>query len=286
MNETFHVSVVIPVYNAIKYVERAIYSALNQPETLEVIVVDDGFNDGALDVCKKIASNHEMVKLFSHQGGKNLGAAASRNLGILNARAAFISFLDADDYFLPNRFKHTKQHFLENPHVDATYEPVGTEYESDEAKQNFCKMMKLSEMQLEQFITYPNERLEGYEFFESLILLNNGLPPQTNGITIKKSLISLVGLFNSNLRLHQDSEFWIRLSQKGFFSSPSSKKPIAIRTMHDENRIYAKNIASKIMFYRALLAWASQAELKQELYISILKTYQYLLNQQKNQSIL
>jgi glycosyltransferase involved in cell wall biosynthesis len=282
----FCVSVVIPVYNAVKYIERAILSALDQKEVKEVVVVDDGYQDGAYAICQQLAKQHSRIKLLTHPNHENKGAGTSRNLGILNASCDYIAFLDADDYFLPNRFQQTKKLFLENPHVDGIYEPVGTDFDSKKAKLNFSQMMKLSDDQLEHFITYPNERLEGFEFFESLILLNNGLPPLTDGITIKKSLIALVGLFNTNLRLHQDSEYWIRLSHKGYFSSPSNREVVAVRTMHDENRIYAKNIASKIIFYRALLAWASQAQLKQELYISILKTYQYLLNQQKNQSIL
>lgn len=65
MTDHFRVSVVIPVYNAEKYVERAVMSALNQPEVCEVVVVDDGFKDGSLELCKKLAAQHTKLSYFN-----------------------------------------------------------------------------------------------------------------------------------------------------------------------------------------------------------------------------
>jgi len=111
----FLVSVVIPVYNAEKFVERAIKSALAQAEVAEVIVVDDGFGDGAFDICAHMAAIEPKVKHIWHENRANHGAGAARNLGILHASYPYIAFLDADDYYLPNRFKHTKATFLNAP---------------------------------------------------------------------------------------------------------------------------------------------------------------------------
>lgn len=277
MGNNFEVSVIIPVYNAEKYVVRAINSALAQAEVKEVIVVDDGYADDAYALCQQIATKEPRVKLFTHPNHENLGAAVSRNLGMLNASSDYIAFLDADDYYLPNRFRFTKETFESNPKIEGVYEPVGTEFSSKEAQQKFAEMMRLSFDKAEGFITYPKKALQGHEFFESLIYLNNGLPPQTDGITIKRSLLASVGLFNSQLRLHQDSEFWIRLSYQGYFATPENREPVSIRTMHDQNRVYAKNNQSKLLYYKSLLAWATLIDMDKNLYEMILHRYKTIL---------
>src|SRR5690554_4082261 len=98
------VSVIIPVYNAANFVTQAVESAVVLGEVGEVIVVEDGSPDNALDICRELADKYSKVKLFQHPNGENRGPGASRNLGIMNASFDFISFLDADDWYLPNRF--------------------------------------------------------------------------------------------------------------------------------------------------------------------------------------
>ena len=109
--EHFQVSVLIPVFNASKYVEKAVKSALKQPETAEVILVEDGSNDNSAEVCRRIASENEFVKFYQHPDQKNHGAGPTRNYAIELANYPYISFLDADDFYLNNRFKKTKNVF-------------------------------------------------------------------------------------------------------------------------------------------------------------------------------
>ncbi len=90
------ISIIIPVYNAEKYLERAVKSALNQSETGEVILVEDDSPDNALELCMNLEEEYERVKLFRHPDGKNHGAGASRNLGIEKSDFDFIAFFDVD----------------------------------------------------------------------------------------------------------------------------------------------------------------------------------------------
>src|SRR5210317_669111 len=96
------ISVVIPVFNAERYVESAVESALRQSETAEVILVEDNSPDNALEICQRLEAQDPRVRLFRHGDGKNHGAGESRNLGIRNARCDYIAFLDADDYYVEN----------------------------------------------------------------------------------------------------------------------------------------------------------------------------------------
>lgn len=91
-------SVIIPLYNKEKYIERTLKSVLKQTfEDYEVIVVDDGSTDNSLECARKIQSNK--VKIVCQ---KNAGVAIARNTGIENSSGEYIAFLDADDEWYPN----------------------------------------------------------------------------------------------------------------------------------------------------------------------------------------
>ena len=86
------ISVIIPVYNAEKFLRTAVESALREPETSEVILVEDGSSDNSLAICRQLASESSKVRLFQHVDGKNRGVSASRNLGLVKAQSEFIAF--------------------------------------------------------------------------------------------------------------------------------------------------------------------------------------------------
>jgi glycosyltransferase involved in cell wall biosynthesis len=91
-----HVSVIIPVYNGKKFVQRAIRSAIDQNfprKHFEIIVVDDGSTDNTIEVIQPFKDS---IRILRHE--KNMGLAASRNTGIRAARGQYIVNLDADDY--------------------------------------------------------------------------------------------------------------------------------------------------------------------------------------------
>ena len=98
------ISVIIPVYNAEKFIRRAVESAVILDVVKEIILVEDNSPDNALTICRKLEREYSKVLVFQHPDGQNRGAAASRNLGIIKASCELIAFLDADDFYLSNRF--------------------------------------------------------------------------------------------------------------------------------------------------------------------------------------
>jgi glycosyltransferase involved in cell wall biosynthesis len=103
------VSVVIPLYNKGKYIERALSSVLAQTfPPLEIIVIDDGSTDDGPE--KVLNFNHEKITLIRQE---NKGPGAARNAGLAMAKGKYISFLDADDEWLPS-FIETGISLLEN----------------------------------------------------------------------------------------------------------------------------------------------------------------------------
>ena len=89
-----NVSVMIPVYNAEKYVERAIKSCIQLSEVKEIIVVDDGYKDRAKEIVAEMIKEYPIIKLFEHPQNENKGAGLSRNLGIERATQVYIAFLE------------------------------------------------------------------------------------------------------------------------------------------------------------------------------------------------
>src|SRR5690349_8702075 len=99
------VSVVIPVFDAAPFIERAIRSALVQSyDVAEVIVVDDASSDATVEVVERIAISDPRVKLIRLP--ENGGPAKARNAGFAAAIGEWIAVLDADDAFLPHRLSH------------------------------------------------------------------------------------------------------------------------------------------------------------------------------------
>ncbi|TFT47977.1 glycosyltransferase family 2 protein, partial [Proteus mirabilis] len=112
------VSVIIPAYNAKKYLERAVNSVLNQSyKNVEVIIINDGSSDDTLSIIKKLSVLHKEIIFFSHE---NQGISKTRNKGIELAKGEYICFLDSDDTYEPNFLMMLLKETEEN-NIDFSY---------------------------------------------------------------------------------------------------------------------------------------------------------------------
>lgn len=97
------ISIIIPVYNAEKYINRCIKSIVNQSyQELEIIVVNDGSTDDSLSICATLAMQDNRIKVISQDNG---GVSKARNTGLRLAKGEYVMFLDSDDYMLPEMCK-------------------------------------------------------------------------------------------------------------------------------------------------------------------------------------
>ena len=96
------VSIVIPVYNAVAFLDACMDSLLTQDcENIEVIAVDDGSVDGSGELIARWAARDTRVIVLAHPGAANCGVAATRNLGLRHARGEYLWFVDCDDRVRP-----------------------------------------------------------------------------------------------------------------------------------------------------------------------------------------
>jgi glycosyltransferase involved in cell wall biosynthesis len=110
------VSLIVPVYNAAKYLSGCVNSLLNQNfADFELILVNDGSTDDSLAVCKDFERRDSRVFVINED---NQGASSARNHGIKVAKGDYICFVDADDYINPSYLEELVRPALQNDKID------------------------------------------------------------------------------------------------------------------------------------------------------------------------
>lgn len=90
------ITIIVPVYNAINYLDRCVKSIINQRfDNFELLLVDDGSIDGSGNVCDSYTLKDSRIKVFHKQNG---GVSSARNIGLRNAKGEFLTFVDSDDW--------------------------------------------------------------------------------------------------------------------------------------------------------------------------------------------
>jgi glycosyltransferase involved in cell wall biosynthesis len=264
------ISVIIPVYNAEKYLRDAVESALKQDETAEVILVEDRSPDDSIVICRELAQKHNRVILYRHPDEKNHGAGQTRNLGIMKASYDYIAFLDADDFYMPGRFTVAKKMFEEKEDIDGLYEAVGVHCQDESAK-------KIWAAQGDNALTILSKQVDPKNLFDFMLSKNSGTF-HLDGVVVKKELFQRCGYFFKNLRLHQDTAMAFQMSLFGNLYPGRLTEPVAKRRVHDGNRFfsnYNKNYTQFLM-WQTLFKWARQKNLPKEKLTMIFINYQFL----------
>ena len=251
------ISVITPVYNAEKFVTQAVESALQFDEVYEVILVEDQSPDNALQVCAALAEKYDRVKLFQHPDKGNHGAGASRNLGLQKATGDFIAFLDAVDYYLPNRFDAEKELFKDSE-VEGVYGAIGVHYYSEKAKNQFYSLFG------DRLTTVYKNHPPKDVFRGQLGMLGSFGLFSIDALTVRKSALDqkLSPMMKTHLRLHQDTEFLFRLSYYLDLYPGILDKAVANRGVHESNRITQvdsgriKPSLSRVMLWEEINNWS------------------------------
>ncbi len=189
--EILDVSVIIPTYNRISYLPRAIRSVLNQSQvSFELIVVDDGSTDGTREFIDRMIKEDFRIKYFYQ---KNQGPSAARNLGIQSSSASFIAFLDSDDEWLAKKLKAQIDFFkLHSDYLICQTEEIWI--------RNGKRVNPMNK----------HKKLSGSIFAESLPL--SIVSPSC--VMMRREFFDHVGLFNELLPACEDYDLWLRASAR------------------------------------------------------------------------
>jgi GT2 family glycosyltransferase len=190
------VSVVIPCYNAAKFIKRTIVSVLrNTYRPLEIIVVDDGSKDDSVAVLKAVQARFPEVKIFEKENG---GVSSARNHGIRQATSDYIALLDADDLFYPDSLAKRMRIFIEEDESSL----LGV----------YCPVLVVDEkgnplMRQTMFNWSTREKLY-YSFSSGCQLI-----PSCS--IIKKSKMMESGLFDETVCPAEDYDLWLKMLRRG-----------------------------------------------------------------------
>ena len=184
-------SVVIPAYNAEKFIKRGINSVLNQCFTdFEVIVINDGSRDNTYECAKSI--DDERVIVIDK---KNEGVSVARNTGIQNARGEYICFLDADDEYLPE-------------HLSTLADAIERYNDKAFFSTRFCISMmddnnKIVMPKVTGKTAYYDNVIEEIFRFSELIW--------TGCVCMRKEMFDRYGMFEPGIKLGEDTDMWRRI---------------------------------------------------------------------------
>ena len=183
------VTVIIPTFNRAHKIPRAIASVLYQTfADYEILVVDDGSEDGTHEVLTRFRSHVEWI---THS--KNLGVSAARNTGIRESHSPLIAFLDSDDYWLPDKLAAQVSFFSEHPEAVACQTEelwVRRGVRVNPMKKHFKPSGEIFEPSLKLCVVSPS------------------------AVVVKRSLLEEVGVFDEDFPVCEDYDLWLRVSWK------------------------------------------------------------------------
>ena len=126
------ISIIIPVYNTVKYIDRCLESCISQSyDDYEIILIDDGSKDGSSEKCDEWANKNKKVKAFHFE---NAGAATARNRGIEKSSGEYICFIDSDDCISHDYLEYLYM-LCDNSNADISVCGFADVYQGNEPKQ-------------------------------------------------------------------------------------------------------------------------------------------------------
>lgn len=200
-DEDFLISIVIPIYNAEKYLEQCLNSIKNQTyKNFEVIMVDDGSKDESETICKRFSEDDSRFRYFTKSNG---GVSSARNLGLDNVKGDFITFIDSDDWIaekhlelLINSIKKTNSDIVvscykEFDNIDTYYTIVYTKQEKN--------LLNFEKMNRDDFLTiFP-------KLMSINVCFNNAVAK-----LFRKELVNNLR-FDTSIKYGEDLDFYFSL---------------------------------------------------------------------------
>lgn len=185
------VSIVLPMYNSIEFIEKSIKSVVNQEyKNWELLIIDDCSNDGSSKIAYKYSNNYKNITYYSHKVNK--GVAVARNSGIKKAKGKYLAFLDSDDLWHPKKLKE-QINFMEDNDYYFTY----TSYE----------MIDEQDSQLHKIISAPKK------IDYKKLLKGNNIGCFT--VVINKKEIDLISMPKIK---HEDYATWLNILKRGYIA--------------------------------------------------------------------
>lgn len=225
MTGTARISIVIPAYNAERYVEDAVRSVLAQEgcDEIEVVVVNDGSTDGTRAALAAFEDDPRVVVI--HQ--ENAGISGARNAGIRASRGVYVGFLDADDLFnRPDQLSEQASYL--DRHGD-----IGWIFGDAQPCDEDGALFGTPYLQTAGYYASPSTEIGPVDLDAgSFVAVRGAMFVPTGTVLARRSALDRSGLFDEALAMFEDIDLWIRLAETGVAFFPDV---LLRRRLHDAN---------------------------------------------------
>lgn len=197
------VSIIIPTHNYGALISETLSVLQRQTHAnWECIVVDDGSTDNTAEVLRRVAAHEPRVRCLRQA---NLRQAAARNLGLDDARGAYVQFLDADDLVEDHKLERQVAYLEGHPDVDIVYGGVRF-FRTDSTDE------RLYSMGADNLPWMPQVSGEGRNVLRELVRDNIMV---INSPLVRRELVEAVGAFDVNATPAEDWDYWLRCALAG-----------------------------------------------------------------------
>ena len=187
------VSVIVPAYNSERTLLQTVECVLNQTyRNLELIVINDGSTDGTLSLLSAVEDSR--LKVFSYENG---GLATARNRGIARATGDYLTFIDADDLWTPEKVEDQVSALQQNPEAGVAY--------------SWTRAMD------ETGTLFYDGNSDAYAGDVYAPLLRCNFITSGSNVMITRAAITASGIFDSSLRYCEDWDYYLRLARAWHF---------------------------------------------------------------------
>lgn len=243
-------SVIIPAYNAAKTIKRAIRSVLTQTcPASEIIIVDDGSTDALQEAITEFTGQIKYIRQT------NQGVSAARNAGAKAATSQWLAFLDADDWYLPDRLKHHGEWISRDPELDF----LTGDYEYRDENENLLGRSMLGKasgrMMLKKAAGNSEVIMEESEF-EDFVADHFG---DTHTLSLPRATFLELGGYPLGFKVCEDVHLLTRLVARSHHAGVICE-PMAVYSIHSTSATRADPVRAQFENVRTLIALGKSAE--------------------------
>lgn len=211
------VAIVIPAYNAMRYLPKALESVLAQTyQNFEVIIINDGSQDHIESWYSELSPEiKRQVQLFSQE---NQGISSARNTGICRSQSPYVAFLDADDIWLPHKLERQIQYLEAHPSVSLTYSWAA----AVDSQGQLIGRIYAAEKGVEKVTGKSAGKSAGKQCLDTHTpipqmwsqLVTNNVISTTSTVLVRRACLVSVGLFDLDLISYvEDKDLWLRIAR-------------------------------------------------------------------------
>ena len=249
------VSVIIPTYNRAHLVGNAIQSVLDQTfPDFEIIVIDDG----SIDNTREVVSKYGEEVIYIYQDNKERSVA--RNNGMKHAKGQYITFLDSDDLYLPDKLQ-VQVELMERNH---------------EYGMSYSYSVWFDEKG--KYLHTWRDNLDGWIFPEMMRAKHNKITVPS--VMIRRIVLDRVGYFNESVNICEDYEFWCRVAKK--YPVLLIKKALVIinTSSHPSEELFYSYFSHTLLYYQSILNsdQTISSSLKRAVYLDLSVKYLSLIH--------